>query len=309
VAMGFAPPPSPPSSSLSAARARIIADPDSPPARQGWLDALPLTGVAASTPQPVAPRTISIVICSVDDARYSAATRSYALALAGLTHDFVRIADARGLAEGYTRGLARAAGDIVVFSHDDVELLAPDFGQRLLRALAAADVVGIAGADRAGGPAWPHAGHPHLHGCVVYPDGGGYRVSVYSRQVPLAKGIRVLDGVLLAMPRDVAQKIGFDAATCPGFHGYDIDFSLRAAQAGVRLAVASNLGVVHRSLGGFGPAWQAAAERLVARHPELAGPRSPATYFHARKVPDARSALALIDGWCASPSAAASGAT
>jgi len=105
--------------------------------------------------------------------------------------------------------------------------------------------------------------------------------------------------VLLAMPRDVAAAVGWDETTCPGFHGYDVDFSVRATHAGLRLAVASNLGVVHRSLGGFGPEWQAAAERLVARHPELGGSRSPDTYFHARRVPDAAAALALIDGWSA----------
>jgi hypothetical protein len=285
----------------AAVRAALAADPDSPPAKQAWLDALPLAAPASTvaTVAPGARGMISIVLCSVDDARYAAATRSYAHALADWAHEFVRIADATGLAEGYRRGLARARGEIVAFSHDDVEILPADFGHRLAATLAVADIAGVAGASRAAGPAWPHAGHPHLHGCVVYPDATGYRVSVYSRQVPIATGIRVLDGVFLAMPRTLAREVGWDALACPGFHGYDIDFSLRAAQRGLRLAAASNLGIVHRSLGGFGPEWKAAAERLVARYPELAGPRSPATFFHARTVRDASRALALIDAWCA----------
>lgn len=286
---------------LAAARAVVLADPQNPQAKQAWLDALPLTAPdsAAVKVHEAARRRLSIVICSADDARYAAATRSYASALADWPHEFVRIADARGLAEGYQRGLAQAEGESVAFSHDDVEVLPSDFGHRLAAALSGADIVGVAGATRAAGPAWPHAGHPHLHGCVVYPDPNGYRVSVYSRGVPVMPGIRVLDGVFLAMPRDIAREVGWDATNCPGFHGYDVDFSLRAAQRGLRLAVASNLGLVHRSLGGFGPEWKVAAERLVARHPELAGPRSPATFFHARTVPDAASALALIDAWCA----------
>ena len=289
------------SSPLAVAYARLLANPDSPPAKQGWLDALPLT-VRAAVTEPVPPaqrRALSVVICSIDDARYAAAAASYGRALADWPHEIVRIGDARSLADGYTRGLARTQGEVVAFSHDDVAILPADFGHRLAQALAAADIVGVAGASRVAGPAWPHAGHPYLHGCVVYPDGDGYRVSVYSRQVPIATGIRVLDGVLLAMPRDVAAAVGWDETTCPGFHGYDVDFSVRATHAGLRLAVASNLGVVHRSLGGFGPEWQAAAERLIARHPELGGSRSPDTYFHARRVPDAAAALALIDGWSA----------
>lgn len=289
------------SSPLAAAYARLAADPDSPPAKQAWLDALTVADAGdAPGPIPHASRgVVSVVICSVDDARYAAAAQSYDRALADWPHEMVRVADARSLADGYTRGLARARGEIVAFSHDDVEILPADFGHRLARALAVADVVGVAGASRVAGPAWPHAGHPHLHGCVIYPEGESYRVSVYSRNVPIARGIRLLDGVFLAMARDVAARVGWDEATCPGFHGYDIDFSLRATQAGLRLAVASNLGLVHRSLGGFGPEWKAAAERLVARHPELAGARSPDTYFHARQMPDAASAMALVDAWCA----------
>lgn len=286
---------------VASARAEVVAKPTHPLAKQVWLETLPLNTPPATIP-PVAKaqrRKLSIVICSVNDARYSAAARSYAGPLADWPHEFVRIADARGLAEGYQRGLAQATGETVVFSHDDVEVLVPDLGHRLARALAVADVVGVAGATRISGPAWLHSGHPHLHGCVIYPEVfGGYRVSVYSRDVPVTPGIRLLDGVFLAMPRRVAESVGWDAVTCPAFHGYDVDFSMRAVQQGFRLAAASNLGIVHYSLGGYDANWNAAAERLVSRYPELGGPRSSATYFHGRTVADAAGALALVDGWC-----------
>jgi GT2 family glycosyltransferase len=158
-------------------------------------------------------------------------------------------------------------------------------------------VLGVAGATRATGPAWPFAGWPFLHGSVIYPDGAGYRVTAYSRTVPIAHGIRVIDGVFLAMRREVAVRIGWDAETCDGFHGYDVDFTLRAAQAGMRLAVASDLGVVHRSYGSFDNRWESTARKLVARHPELDGERGKETGFVARSVPDAAHAMALVDNW------------
>jgi GT2 family glycosyltransferase len=158
-------------------------------------------------------------------------------------------------------------------------------------------VLGVAGATRATGPAWPFAGWPYLHGSVIYPEGSGYRVTVYSRTVPLARDIRVMDGVFLAMRRDVALAVGWDEKTCSGFHGYDVDFTLRAAQGGLRLAVASDLGVVHRSYGSFDDRWEETASRLVARHPELNGERGSETGFVARSVPDAAHALGLIDSW------------
>jgi hypothetical protein len=242
-------------------------------------------------------RPISIVTCSNDDPQFAAMAASYATALADWPHDMVRIADARSLAEGYNRGAAAAGGEILIFTHDDVEILAGDFGHRLARRLAECDILGIAGATRATGPAWPYAGWPFLHGAVIYPDGSGYRVTAYSRKVPLARGIRVMDGVFLAMDRRLALQIGWDEETCDGFHGYDVDFTLRAAQAGMRLAVASDLGIVHRSSGSFDDRWESTARKLVARHPELRGECGRETGPVGRSVPTARHALALVDNW------------
>jgi hypothetical protein len=242
-------------------------------------------------------RPISIVTCSNDDARFAALAASYANALADWPHDIVRIADARSVAEGYNRGAARAGGEILVFTHDDVEILARDFGHRLARRLAECDILGVAGATRATGPAWPYAGWPFLHGAVIYPDGNGYRVTTYSRKVPLARGIRVMDGVFLAMDRQFALRTGWDGETCDGFHGYDVDFTLRAARAGMRLAVASDLGIVHRSYGSFDDRWESTARKLVARHPELRGECGRETGPVGRRVATARHALALVDNW------------
>ena len=141
------------------------------------------------------------------------------------------------------------------------------------------------------------AGWPYLHGSVIYPDGSGYRVTAYSRTVPVAHSIRVIDGVFLAMKREIAVSIGWDAEACDGFHGYDVDFTLRAAQAGLRLAVASDLGVVHTSYGSFDARWEGTARKLRAKHPELNGERSRDTAFVGRSVPGAAQAMALVDNW------------
>ena len=269
-------------------------------ALQALLDLLPDQPIECADPVTGAPdvsTSVSVVCCSVDDQRFQAMKRSYERALADWPHEIIRIADATSLAEGYTRGCAQARGENVIFTHDDVEVLPADFGVRVRRRLAECDILGIAGASRATGPAWPFAGRPYLHGCVIYPQDGGYNVTVYSQVAPIARGLRVLDGVFLAMPRAVALAVGWDAATCDGFHGYDVDFTLRAAQRGFRLAVASDLGIVHQSYGDFDQAWQAAATRLMDRHPELRGERGKETGFIARKVADARCALALVDRW------------
>lgn len=272
----------------------------SPAAHQALLNLLPETpthGPPVTQVPPQSRQRISVVTCSVDNARFARVSASYARALADWPHEILRISDAKSLAEGYMRGLAQSDGNLVIFTHDDVEILPDDFGHRLARRIEGCDVLGVAGATLVRGPIWTHAGHPHLHGCVIYPHETGYKVTVYSVVTPIARDIRVMDGLFLAMPRAIAQRVGWDAENCTGFHGYDIDFSLRASKMGLRLAVASDLGVVHYSAGTFGDEWRVAAERLVARYPELRGPFSKLGFCFERPVADAGRALALADRW------------
>lgn len=271
-------------------------------AMQSLLDALPPrvpeSGRAVG-PSPTAPQTkpepISIVTCSVDQARFDRVAASYARALAGWPHEIVRIDDARSLAEGYTRGLARSVHPIVIFSHDDVEILAPDFGLRLAQHLRACDIVGIAGAERATGPAWSHAGHPYLHGCVIGPGVTDLELQIFSARAPLIGGIRVLDGVFLALRREIALRVGWDADIFDGFHGYDVDFTLRAAKAGFKLAVATDLGILHHSRGHFGDAWRVAATKLASKHAEVNGARSENTHCYTRPVHSTVEAMRVVD--------------
>ena len=105
---------------------------------------------------------ISVVFCSVDPARAAAIERHYERLLGDEPSEIVAIRDARSLAEGYNRGVARSSGDIVVLSHDDIEFLdpAPWLGT-LKRHLADADVVGIAGTTKVVYGSWARAGPPY----------------------------------------------------------------------------------------------------------------------------------------------------
>ncbi|MCC6473970.1 MAG: tetratricopeptide repeat protein, partial [Burkholderiales bacterium] len=95
----------------------------------------------------------SIVICSAEDARFERAAVDFRAHFAAVPHEIVRIADARSLAEGYNRGMRRARGERLVFTHDDARIVTPDFAQRLDRHFAEADLIGIAGTRRLSGAA------------------------------------------------------------------------------------------------------------------------------------------------------------
>ena len=164
-------------------------------------------------------------------------TASYEARFAGHPFEIVGIHDARSLAEGYNRAAAQSTGDVLVFSHDDIELVTPDFAQRLLGHLEHHDGVGVAGASQARGPRWGDAGQRAIHGHILHappPGRKGALLMVSGFQLPVVEGIRLLDGAFIAVRRHVWEATRFDAERYDGFHFYDLDFTWRASDAGAR---------------------------------------------------------------------------
>lgn len=223
---------------------------------------------------------ISIVTCSIKPERFAALKETYGRVLRGLDHEVVGIHDARSLCEGYNRGLARARGDIIVFSHDDIEIAEPAFADRLLAALDRFDLVGVAGSTRCSGETWGHAGPPNLAGRITQYDAaaGKWSVHAFGGGWPHTADIQCLDGVFLACRRALAERQRFDEATFDDFHLYDLDFSYAAHLAGFRVGVAADLGIIHWSHGRLDQRWRVQADRFLAKYRgRLAdpGPRRP----------------------------------
>ena len=173
------------------------------------------------------------------------------------------------MAEAFNRGIDKATGDLLIFSHDDIEFLNPKtWFARLSGHLSHADVVGVAGTKRLIGGAWAQVGPPYNFGKVAENDGqkAKYRVLMFSTPAPLVTGIQALDGCFIAVKRNVVQKLRFDENTFDGFHCYDIDFTFSAYSMGFNLAVATDLAILHASSGNFDPNWQKYADLLVAKH-------------------------------------------
>jgi len=242
----------------------------------------PFEPVATSPPAGTAP--VSIIACSVRPALLEEMRRNYRAALGDREHEFIEIGDARSLCEGYNRGLARARHPIVVFSHDDVELLSPRPFDAIEHALASHHIVGIAGAARASGPAVMWAGHPHLRGFVAMPGqgpAGAVQATVYGLECGVVGGMQALDGFLFAARREAALAVGFDEKTFDGFHFYDLDFTYRAHRAGLKLAVTTEVCALHRSLGNFGEDWKRYSRRFAEKFPHLDSARGAHHHYAA----------------------------
>ena len=207
----------------------------------------------APLPAPTDRPAVSVVMCSVDPAKFAAASASFARAFGGWDHE------------------------IVVFSHDDVEILSADLGGALARAVERADVVGVIGTAKLTGPAWGWAGREPARGRIVQParEGEGWELLAFGAPCALEAGLEALDGVFLAARRGQAISVGFDEAAFDGFHLYDLDFTYRAARQGLRVAVTPEILLRHDSHGSFDGPWKAYAQKFVAKFPGLAGPSKP----------------------------------
>lgn len=210
-------------------------------------------------------RSVSVVVCSIDAQKTKRIRAHYETLFAGRRSEIILIDDARSLCEGYNRGFARCSGDVVIFSHDDIEIASPEFPTRLLRHLATNDLVGVAGTSHLDGATWNSAGWPRIHGCVAHSQHDASFI-VHCFGPPPSGPVEALDGLFFAAKREVCEAIGFDAVTFDGFHLYDLDFSYRALLAGFRSAVASDILVVHASAGRLDAAWQDYARRFASKY-------------------------------------------
>jgi len=257
----------------------------------GWRGAPP------RMPMPAVLPLLSIVVVSRDDARFAAFDAQCAQAFATWPHERIRIADAGSMYDGYARGFARSRGGVVAFAHDDTRVAGAHFAARLADALQSADVVGVAGATRVTSPALLGSGHPSLHGVITHlaQDALPCEFAVLSLAGPRVTGAQALDGVFIAARREWIARVGFDAATCDGFHFYDLDFTYRAHSAGARLTIACDLALLHASRGRLDERYAEAQRRFAARHTALAAAPSPHRHWYTLPVADAAQACALHD--------------
>lgn len=256
-----------------------------------------------TAPRAAPPPSLTVVTCSIDEAKLSRCEKALAAAL-GRGFEHVRIRAPRSIAQAYNQALAHARTDAVLFVHDDVEVLSPRLDALLAASLARADVVGVAGTRQLSGPTLGWSGQGAMRGWLVH--GGGatatWDFSALALHGGLQGGMQGLDGCFIAARTEAARAIGFDAERFDAFHLYDLDFSLRAARAGLAVSVDTDILVAHASRGRLGPAWEEQARRFNARFAPMGHTPARPSHFHAARLAGADEARRLHDelnGFCA----------
>ncbi|MDR1227996.1 MAG: glycosyltransferase family protein [Azoarcus sp.] len=240
----------------------------------------------------------SIVICSIDPMKFAEASEMYESLLAGLPYEIIGIHDARSLAEGYNRGLLQARGGIVIFSHDDILILDPDFARKISARLQDFDILGFTGTRRLISGYWWTAGLPWASGVIASTQGTSINLSVWNIDPwPVVDGIQAIDGLCIMARRETAREIGFDETTFDGFHLYDLDFSFSAWRAGKRLGVCCDIPVIHASSGNFGSTYQEYTRLFLAKYRNVLPCSSPPVSPPAGRATPASDSRALITLW------------
>ena len=242
------------------------------PTKYGAMDApstLTNAGVGSGDPK------LSIILCSRDDERYARFVAECERALCSSHFEIIRIADARSMCEGYNRGTDAAAGDLFLYCHDDIEFITDGLHRALIDALADFDVACCVGSSVIDGPTWMCHDPTSSQGWIAATDAqsGIYSIGVIgvpNRQSLLAAG----DGCFIACRKSVAQSLRWDEVTFDSFHLYDIDFCLRARNAGFRIGVARGVAINHLSQGSFDVVWQEHARRFLQKHNIPPGPEA-----------------------------------
>jgi len=223
---------------------------------------------------------ISVVIPSIDAAKFAIAQASYQQAMGDEPWELIGIHDAKSLADGYNRGAAKARGEFVVFSHDDIEILSPDLPAKIKSHLTRFDLIGIAGTDRLSCARWQSAGPGHIFGQIAHDfPGDKMVVNIFGAPSPAVGNIQGLDGVFLAARRSTLARFAFDAVTFDGFHVYDVDFAMQFHHAKMRVGVACDIALLHQSVGNFDESWRVFAQRFERKWRGKLQPKSPVIWY------------------------------
>jgi hypothetical protein len=253
---------------------------------------------------------ISIITCSANPARLPALARNIEDTI-GVPYELIPIDNTTnryGICAAYNLGGSHAKFNYLCFIHEDVLFETKDWGLRLILHLQEPGVglVGVAGGDaRALVPSsWSvpiESKHIHLVQHYKYTAGETEHILVTDTAGEAdRKKVVALDGVLLATRRDVFARFQFDDRNFPGFHGYDIDYSLQVNTA-FGVYVVLDILLHHYSEGRPDRTWMRSAIRLSRKWrktlPVSVNEEAPAVYqlHHWRSMRAFLERLAELD--------------
>ncbi|MDB5814912.1 MAG: hypothetical protein JWN23_2029 [Rhodocyclales bacterium] len=151
----------------------------------------------------------------------------------------------------YNQAIYESSADLVLWMHKNIEIHSPNFFGDVVAALEYCDILSFAGARRWERMDWRLSESENKAASFLVPSGeksGNYEVQVMGSNLQrVVENMCVLDGSLMVIRRaslEQRERIQFDALLEGGAALMEEDFSHKAYQAGLQLAVHQNLGLI-----------------------------------------------------------------
>lgn len=175
---------------------------------------------------------ISIIISSYDSENFDT-IRNNISATCGVNYELIKVENPNlmGICEAYNKGAAQAQYDNLLFIHEDVIFHTNNWGQLLIHHLSNKNVgvLGIAGSSYVPKvpTGWYLINEEYNYKNYIQNNKQRTNQTIKTMNLLYAK-VFALDGVFLAVKKSVYEEFLF-GEDVKGFHGYDLDFSLRVA--------------------------------------------------------------------------------
>lgn len=201
---------------------------------------------------------ISIIISSYLPHYFSALQKNIAETI-GAPYEIIKIDNPglMGICEAYNKGANRAQYDLLLFIHEDILFQTQNWGEKLISHLneSKTGIIGVAGSSYV--PSAPSSWTVSekynfaniLQGSKENTDSFHIHTTHQNRNKVFA-----VDGVFIAINKENYLNFKFNEKLLKGFHGYDLDFSLRVSKK-LQNYVVDDILIEHFSAGNLNKEW------------------------------------------------------
>ena len=192
------------------------------------------------------------------------------------------------LTELYNKGLDESVYDIVLFLHDDMEIVTTNFGNKILKHFDRhpdLGILGVAGTtclDKSG--KWWTDPKKMVGRVDHQKDGKGNKwTSSYSAdQGNQLKPVVLVDGVFFAVnKKNLKARFNEDIK---GFHFYDVSFCFDNFTSGCKLAVCTDIRICHYSIGITNEQWEQRRAEFAEKNADKLPLKISRTYLSGDKI-------------------------
>ncbi len=212
---------------------------------------------------------VSIVVCSIKPELLDIFKENVASTIGDCEYEVLAIDNRERkwpIAKAYNEGARSARYPYLLFAHEDIEFLNPDWGKTISLKLAEDDcgVIGFAGATyrAAAISGWAPSDKDFCRTNFHLIDRKGNMVHDRVNMNSGFEQVLTIDGMAMFVRKDVWEKFPFDEEHLKGFHCYDIDFSMQIAKK-YRNYVCGTVDVLHKSNGSYDASWIDATFRIM----------------------------------------------